>query len=95
MNSVERIREYGMLESEPPAIIPGNRPPANWPSEGRIVFDRYTIHYNGKEKPALNALSFAIRPRERVGIVGRTGAGKCTISFFRLDLLRGGAQPAL
>lgn len=77
MNSVERVREYGQLEQEPPAIIPNRRPPATWPSEGRIVFDQYTIHYNGKEKPALSDLTFAIRPRERVGIVGRTGAGKC------------------
>jgi ATP-binding cassette, subfamily C (CFTR/MRP), member 1 len=78
MNSVERVREYALLESEPPAIIPGRRPPSAWPSEGRIVFDQYTIRYNGKEKPALDDLSFAIRPREKVGIVGRTGAGKCT-----------------
>jgi len=75
MNSVERVKEYAVLESEAPAIIPDKRPPPNWPAEGRIIFENYSVYYKSKEKPALRDLNFTIKAGERVGIVGRTGAG--------------------
>ncbi|KAI9596585.1 P-loop containing nucleoside triphosphate hydrolase protein [Syncephalis fuscata] len=85
MNSVERICEYMAVEQEPPAIIEHNRPPSNWPEHGRIDVQNISIRYAIDQSPVIRDLSFSVNPGERIGIVGRTGAGKSTLSvaFFR------------
>lgn len=59
--------------------------PIRW-KEGRITFNRVTLRYFEDEKPAVDQLTFTIEGGERVGVVGRTGAGKSTIVslLFRL-----------
>ncbi|EJD49745.1 P-loop containing nucleoside triphosphate hydrolase protein [Auricularia subglabra TFB-10046 SS5] len=84
-NGVERIREYMELPSEPPRIT-DKRPPPDWPREqGTIEFHDVVIKYAADLDPVLKNVSFTIRPREKVGLVGRTGAGKSTLalSLFR------------
>jgi ABC-type multidrug transport system fused ATPase/permease subunit len=85
MNSVERIKQYTSIEQEAPAHIPETAPPATWPEKGQIKFKKLSIAYNNGPK-VLKQLSIKIRPREKVGIVGRTGAGKSTLitALFRL-----------
>lgn len=85
MNSVERIKEYLDVEQEAEPVIEKNRPPLNWPSLGSIEFINYTTSYRKELDPVLRNLSFKISPREKVGIVGRTGAGKSslTLAIFR------------
>ncbi|KAI9593640.1 P-loop containing nucleoside triphosphate hydrolase protein, partial [Syncephalis fuscata] len=85
MNSIERINEYLTLEQEPPAIIEHNRPPSNWPEHGKVEVQDLSIRYATDQSPVIRDLSFSVRPGERIGIVGRTGAGKSTLSvaFFR------------
>jgi ABC-type multidrug transport system fused ATPase/permease subunit len=85
MNSVERIQQYTKIEQEAPAHIEETAPPASWPEKGEIKFKGLSIAYNGGPK-VLKQLSIKIRPREKVGIVGRTGAGKSTLitALFRL-----------
>lgn len=81
MNSVERIKEYLEVEQEAPAIIEDNRPPMNWPSQGSVEFINYTTRYRADLDPVLRNLSFKIGAREKVGIVGRTGAGKSSLAL--------------
>ncbi|KAK9485960.1 P-loop containing nucleoside triphosphate hydrolase protein [Lipomyces starkeyi] len=84
--SVERILEYSRLPSEAPAIIPNRRPPAAWPTAGELVFEHYSTRYRQGLDLVLKDISLHIKPREKVGIVGRTGAGKSslTLALFRM-----------
>jgi len=85
--SVERVREYSIKSQEAPATLPTDASvPANWPSEGRIVFQHYSTRYRQGMDLVLKKVSFEIQPRERVGVVGRTGAGKSslTLALFRI-----------
>ncbi|KAF9581125.1 hypothetical protein BGW38_001974 [Lunasporangiospora selenospora] len=85
LNSVERVAEYIALEEEPPAIIPGSRPPAAWPHAGEIVIDHLTMKYSSDAPAVIKDISLTIKAGEKVGVVGRTGSGKSTlaISLFR------------
>ena len=86
MNSVERVKEYMDVEQEAQAIKPEARPPGNWPSHGAIEFINYSTSYRPDLDPVLKNLTFKVQPSERVGIVGRTGAGKSSLA---LALFRG------
>lgn len=81
MNSVERIKEYLDVEQEAPAVVEKNRPPQNWPSQGSVEFIGYTTRYRADLDPVLKKLTFKIGTREKVGIVGRTGAGKSSLAL--------------
>jgi ABC-type multidrug transport system fused ATPase/permease subunit len=85
MNSVERIKEYLDVEQEAAAIVEKNRPLENWPSEGAVEFINYSTRYRKELDPVLRNLTFKIAAREKIGIVGRTGAGKSslTLAIFR------------
>ncbi|KAH8923476.1 P-loop containing nucleoside triphosphate hydrolase protein [Atractiella rhizophila] len=77
MSNVERISEYSNLASEPRN---GRLPPAYWPSRpSRLEVENVTVRYGENLPPALEGVSFTVQPGERVGIVGRTGAGKSTL----------------
>jgi len=85
MNSVERVKEYLEVEKEAEPIIEDNRPPLNWPAHGGVEFIGYSTRYRKELDPVLKNVSLKINPREKVGIVGRTGAGKSslTLAIFR------------
>ncbi|RHZ61323.1 putative ABC bile acid transporter [Aspergillus thermomutatus] len=86
MNSVERVKEYLDVEQEAKAVIVDSRPPADWPTGGSVEFINYTTRYRPDLDPVLRSVSFAVKPGEKVGIVGRTGAGKSSLA---LALFRG------
>ncbi|KAG0252846.1 hypothetical protein BG011_006711 [Mortierella polycephala] len=92
MNSVERVREYMDLPQEPPAVIEGSRPPPGWPNNGEITVENLVMQYSPDDPPVIRDVSFYVKPREKVGIVGRTGAGKSTlaVAFFRFMELTSG-----
>ena len=77
LNSVERIKEYDTLEQEAPEVIESNRPPKDWPNKGEVVFKDVSMRYRQGEL-VLKNISVNIAGEEKVGIVGRTGAGKST-----------------
>ncbi|PKS07256.1 hypothetical protein jhhlp_005858, partial [Lomentospora prolificans] len=81
MNSVERIKEYLDVEQEAEAIVEDNRPPTSWPSKGSVEFIDYTTRYREDLDPVLRNVTFKIEPRQKVGIVGRTGAGKSSLAL--------------
>ncbi|KAI8921698.1 hypothetical protein BC831DRAFT_515070 [Entophlyctis helioformis] len=86
MNAVERVEEYSKLEQEPPMIVESYRPPDLWPNEGKVEFQNLSIKYAADLPDALSDLTFTVQPHEKLGIVGRTGAGKSTLStaLFRI-----------
>ncbi|KAK8058473.1 hypothetical protein PG994_008921 [Apiospora phragmitis] len=85
MNSVERVKEYLDVEQEAEPINEKNRPPANWPAHGSVEFISYSTRYRSDLDPVLRKVTFQINPLEKVGVVGRTGAGKSslTLALFR------------
>jgi len=87
MNSAERVLEFSELPLEAPAEIPETKPPTDWPQRGAITFEDLTIRYSddASSAAALIDINCKIKPQERIGIVGRTGAGKSTLvtALFR------------
>lgn len=87
MTSVSRIREYSELPEEPARYSkPGQEPAPSWPELGQIEFKQVNLRYFENEAPVLKQLTFKINAGEKIGIVGRTGAGKSSIIavLFRL-----------
>ncbi|KAJ3132928.1 hypothetical protein HK100_004842 [Physocladia obscura] len=87
MNSVERIERYAYdLEVEADAIIEGHRPAETWPHEGTIFFENVVMRYAPNLPIVLNKVSFSVKNREKIGIVGRTGSGKSSMlqALFRM-----------
>ncbi|GAV06011.1 hypothetical protein RvY_16054-1 [Ramazzottius varieornatus] len=84
--SVERIQEYTEIQQEAPWIIASNRAKDNWPAEGRVTFKNYQTRYRPGLQLVLRGVDADMQPGEKVGIVGRTGAGKSslTLALFRL-----------
>lgn len=91
MNAVERLLYYGtQLEEEAPSKTIDVRP--SWPEKGEIVFDNVEMRYRAGLPLVLQGLNVHIQGGERIGIVGRTGAGKSSImsTLFRLVEISGG-----
>lgn len=84
--SVERVLEYARLPSEAPEIIPGHRPPVAWPAHGAVKFHNFSTRYRPGLDLVLKNINLDIKSHEKIGVVGRTGAGKSslTLSLFRL-----------
>ncbi|KAG0282034.1 hypothetical protein BGZ96_000892 [Linnemannia gamsii] len=85
MNCVQRVQEYMELPQEAPPIMESCRPPAGWPHQGEIQVQNLVMQYAPDEPAVIRDISFHVAPREKIGIVGRTGAGKSTlaVAFFR------------
>lgn len=92
LNAVERVGTYIDLETEAPGIIETNRPPPGWPMSGTIEFKDVVLRYRPELPPVLHGLSFTVTPTEKVGVVGRTGAGKSSMlnALFRIVELQSG-----
>lgn len=82
MTSVERAIEYTNLEQE----RKDGEVLTNWPSQGTLSFEGVTLRYEGCKTAVLKEMSFEVGSREKIGIVGRTGAGKSSIisALYRL-----------
>ncbi|CAK7904836.1 oligomycin resistance ATP-dependent permease Yor1p [[Candida] anglica] len=93
MNSAERICQYAFhMEQEADFSIQNTCPDSSWPQHGGITFDRVNLKYRKGLPNVLNNLTFNVSPGEKIGICGRTGAGKSSImtALFRLAELDSG-----
>ncbi|XP_055920592.1 multidrug resistance-associated protein 1-like [Eupeodes corollae] len=90
--SVERIKEYGDVKQEAPWEIADVKTPNGWPHDGRVMFENYMVRYREGLDLVLKGVTFDITGGEKVGIVGRTGAGKSslTLCLFRILEAAGG-----
>ena len=87
MNSVERILHY--VNDDDPEEPEGKKlvePPSGWPNAGQIKFDRLSMRYREGLDLVLRGLTFTVEGGQRVGICGRTGAGKSSLllALFRM-----------
>ncbi|KAI8353074.1 multi drug resistance-associated protein MRP [Mortierella sp. GBAus27b] len=84
--SVERVQEYIELTPEAPETIEEHRPPEEWPPRGRVEFMNYETRYRPGLDLVLRGINCLIQPHEKIGICGRTGAGKSslTLALFRI-----------
>ncbi|KAF2756007.1 P-loop containing nucleoside triphosphate hydrolase protein [Pseudovirgaria hyperparasitica] len=80
MNSVERIKEYLDVEQEAD-MITETKPPVSWPLKGSVEFVNYSTRYRPDFDTVLKKISLKILPGEKVGVVGRTGAGKSSLAL--------------
>ncbi|NXO09453.1 MRP1 protein, partial [Oriolus oriolus] len=86
--SIERICDYATVDKEEPWIL-SKRPPVGWPDRGIIEFVNYKAQYRKGLGLALNGVSFQTQSKEKIGIVGRTGAGKSTLTNCLFRVLEG------
>ncbi|KAJ2820645.1 hypothetical protein FBU31_005156, partial [Coemansia sp. 'formosensis'] len=75
------------LEREAPHVMYDDQELASWPVQGTIEFKSYSMRYRSELDTVLNQLSFKINGKEKIGIVGRTGAGKSSLTYALLRLV--------
>lgn len=83
--AVERVSEYTKLENEAKWVT-DTRPTEKWPEAGRLKFENYKVRYRPGLDLVLHGISCDIGSTEKIGIVGRTGAGKSSLTncLFRI-----------
>ena len=81
MISAERVLDYCRLKPEAPleTVPPSNKPPPGWPDKGKITMEDVAFQYSSELPLVLKNVCFSIEPSEKIGIVGRTGAGKSSL----------------
>ncbi|CAJ1877914.1 unnamed protein product [Sphenostylis stenocarpa] len=86
MVSVERIKQFINIPSEPAWNIKDHLPPSNWPGQGSVDIKDLQVRYRPNTPLVLKGITLSISGGEKVGVVGRTGSGKSTLIqvFFRL-----------
>ena len=87
MVGLERAIAYTKIIQERPDKMPKDEELGLWPSEGSIRFENYSVQYRPETEIVLKNLNFEIRPKEKIGIVGRTGSGKSTIALCLFRIL--------
>nr|XP_040235077.1 multidrug resistance-associated protein 1 isoform X1 [Anopheles coluzzii]XP_049465497.1 multidrug resistance-associated protein 1 isoform X1 [Anopheles coluzzii] len=91
--AVERIKEYGETKQEAAWELPNSTLPRDWPEQGMVEFRDFQVRYREGLELVLRGISFTVNGGEKVGIVGRTGAGKSslTLALFRIIESAGGS----
>ncbi|CAG7833092.1 unnamed protein product [Allacma fusca] len=91
--AIERLQEYREAIQEAPWDVPSRTPPKEWPTEGVVEFDHYQTRYREGLDLVLRNVTCRIESGEKIGIVGRTGAGKSslTLGLFRIVEAAGGS----
>ncbi|KAK0432840.1 P-loop containing nucleoside triphosphate hydrolase protein [Armillaria borealis] len=84
--SVERILHQSEVVPEAPHELPDSKPDGPWPSKGGVEFSHYSTRYRPDLDPVLKDITMTIKPSEKIGVCGRTGAGKSSLllALFRI-----------
>lgn len=84
--AVERVLEYARLPSEAAEVMSKHRPKLSWPAKGAVEFRNYSARYRKGLELVLKDINLDIKSHEKIGVVGRTGAGKSslTLALFRI-----------
>ncbi|XP_054604932.2 ATP-binding cassette sub-family C member 3 isoform X2 [Nothobranchius furzeri] len=84
--AVERVKEYSETKTEAPWEVEDKKPPPEWPMTGNVQFQNYSVRYREGLDLVLRNITLNVKGGEKIGIVGRTGAGKSsmTLCLFRL-----------
>jgi ABC-type multidrug transport system fused ATPase/permease subunit len=84
--SVERLKEYSEVDSEAEWVVKDHRPRQTWPENGAVVMENYATRYRENLDLVVKNINAKIELSQKVGIVGRTGAGKSslTLALFRM-----------
>uniref|UniRef100_A0A3B3WE55 ATP-binding cassette, sub-family C (CFTR/MRP), member 3 n=1 Tax=Poecilia mexicana TaxID=48701 RepID=A0A3B3WE55_9TELE len=90
--AVERVKEYSETKTEAPWEVEEKKPPPEWPMQGNVEFNEYSVRYREGLDLVLRNITLSVKGGEKIGIVGRTGAGKSsmTLCLFRLLEAAGG-----
>jgi len=89
---VERVQHYNELTVEAAPLLPTDPPETQWPVHGLVEFDSVELQYRPDLPLVLKGITFSVKPGEKVGIIGRTGAGKSSIAqalFRSVEVCRG------
>ncbi|KAJ4290019.1 hypothetical protein N0V88_006820 [Collariella sp. IMI 366227] len=86
MTTLQRVCDCLDESAEAQEATSATEPSQEWPRSGLVEYRAVSARYAAHLDPVLRNLSFQVQPLERVGIVGRTGAGKSSLA---LTLLRG------
>lgn len=91
--SVERIEQYMQIPEEEPKFIQHEKPPTDWPSEGKVMLADLKIRYKADSPLVLKGVTCTFEGGQKIGVVGRTGSGKTTLisALFRLVEPSGGS----
>ncbi|XP_061494358.1 ATP-binding cassette sub-family C member 9 isoform X2 [Rhineura floridana] len=87
MGAVKKVNSFLNMESENyDATMDISQVPKDWPQEGEIKIENLCVRYENNLKPVLKHVKTYIKPGQKVGICGRTGSGKSSLSlaFFRM-----------
>ena len=87
MTKMERSLSYTKIISERPQELTSDLGLSNWPSKGEITFENFNVKYRNDTEMVLKNINFHLKPGEHLGIVGRTGSGKSTISLCLFRIL--------
>ena len=84
--SVERMQEYTVLPQEPPLYLPADPVASSWPQGGSLVIANLSVRHRLDLPLVLKDVSLSVPAGGRLGVVGRTGAGKSSLiqALFRL-----------
>jgi ATP-binding cassette subfamily C (CFTR/MRP) protein 1 len=81
-----------MIEQEAAHEIPASEPPKNWPQHGSVVFKDVSMSYRPGLPNVFHGISLSIKGGEKIGVVGRTGAGKSSLALTLLRIVEYSGQ---
>ncbi|XKL66417.1 hypothetical protein PGB90_009837 [Kerria lacca] len=94
ITSVDRLMKYASLPSEPQPENNNSSANKNWPLDGKITFENVSLRYNTSIVPSIHGVSFTVESQQKIGIVGRTGAGKTSLlaALLRMGYVEGSIE---